>query len=266
MTWRYLFLSQSEVASEGKSMTVEIPNWIRVNIRWWTITASDQADWPFHLRGKLGPVIRDEKRRGPQIYRFVFQGTPSPSCYVGESERFEIRARGYHRTLNTVRRVIPTPQMTRGSLDRAMRALNRDSKVRVAAAIQNAEIDGVKVELQLLDFPEFSFNNVGISRDSLSNPFHRNYVLCVLRPRRLPLTSYAWSVSGFASGSPQATKRLADPRWPLPCVARHLASDAGLHPCFSQGSPCTLFACGPCAPHRAKIARGDRVISNRKSC
>jgi hypothetical protein len=51
--------------------------------------------------------------------------------------------------------------------------LHSDSKTRVGAAIQNAETDGIKVELQLIDFAEFSFNRVDISPSSLTNPFHR---------------------------------------------------------------------------------------------
>ena len=42
---------------------LEMPNWIRVEIRWNTITASDATDWPFSQNGKLRPVFQDEATR-----------------------------------------------------------------------------------------------------------------------------------------------------------------------------------------------------------
>jgi hypothetical protein len=157
----------------GGNLKLEMPNWIRVEIRWNTITASDATDWPFRQNGKLGPVLRDERRKGPQIYRFLFHEETFPSCYIGESERFEGRARAYHRTLKLMRNGVPAAQATVESLERAIKRLNKDSKTRVAAKIQNAETDGIKVELQLIDFAEFSFNRIDISPSSLTNPFHR---------------------------------------------------------------------------------------------
>jgi hypothetical protein len=151
----------------------EVPNWIRVEIRWRTITASDATDWPFRQNGKLGPVFQDETRKGPQIYRFLFHEETLPWFYIGESERFEARARAYHRTLRLLRNGVPAAQATVEGLERAIKRLHSDSKTRVGAAIKNAEIDGVKVELQLIDFAEFSFNRVDISPSSLTNPFHR---------------------------------------------------------------------------------------------
>ena len=51
---------------------LEMPNWIRVEIRWNTITASDATDWPFSQNGKLRPVFQDEATRPAHLYRFLF--------------------------------------------------------------------------------------------------------------------------------------------------------------------------------------------------
>jgi hypothetical protein len=136
---------------------------MRVEIRWKTITASDATDWPFCQNGKLEPVFQDETRRGAQIYRFLFQDSQFPSFYIGESERFEGRAQAYHSALKLMRKGVPAAQATVESLERAIKLLHSESTTRVGAAIQNAEIDGIKVELQLIDFAEFSFNKVDIS-------------------------------------------------------------------------------------------------------
>jgi hypothetical protein len=156
-----------------EGLKVPVSNWIQVQIRWNTITASDGTDWPFSQNGKLGPVFQDETRKGPQIYRFLFHEETLPWFYIGESERFEARARAYHRTLRLLRNGVPAAQATVEDLESAIRRLHSDSKTRVGAAIQNAEIGGVKVELQLIEFAEFSFNRVDISPSSLTNPFHR---------------------------------------------------------------------------------------------
>jgi len=155
-------------------LKVEEPNWIRIEIRWRTITASDETDWPFSRNGKLGPVFQDEQRRGPQIYRFLFHDGASPSCYIGQSERVEDRARAYHRELRSLRNPVPSTQPIADRLEQAFKDLNSFSETRVGAAIQNAERDRIKIELQLLDFSDFAFNKVSISKSSLTNPFHRN--------------------------------------------------------------------------------------------
>jgi hypothetical protein len=154
-------------------LKTEEQNWIRVEIRWKTITASDRTNWPFSQNGKLSPVFQDETRKGPQIYRFLFHNDPFPSFYIGESERFEGRVRAYHRTLRLMRDGVPAAHATVKCLERAIKQLHSDSKTRVAAAIQNAELDAIKIELQLIDFAEFSFNKVDISATSLTNPFQR---------------------------------------------------------------------------------------------
>jgi alpha-amylase/alpha-mannosidase (GH57 family) len=94
-------------------LKLEMPNCIRVEIRWNTITASDATDWPFCQNGKLGPVFQDETRKGPQIYRFLFHEETFPSFYIGESERFEGRARAYHRTLRLMRNGVPPKRQLR---------------------------------------------------------------------------------------------------------------------------------------------------------
>jgi hypothetical protein len=67
----------------------------------------------------------------------------------------------------------PAQESTVADLEHAITQLHADSKVRVGAAILNAEFAKSKVELQLIDFQEFVFNKVEISIGSLSNPFHR---------------------------------------------------------------------------------------------
>jgi hypothetical protein len=158
---------------EEEDLQIEEPNWIRVDIRWKTITASDTTDWPFRQNGSLGSILQDATRKGPQIYRFLFHDRPVPSCYIGESERFEGRVQAYQRTLRLMRNGVPAAQATVESLERAIKRLNSDSKTRVGAALQNAEVDGSKVDLQLLNFSEFVFNKVEISSSSLTDPFHR---------------------------------------------------------------------------------------------
>jgi hypothetical protein len=73
------------VAWGGGDLKLEMPNCIRVEIRWNTITASDAIDWPFSQNGRLGPVFQDETRRGPQIYRFLAMETLAKAI-TGEFE------------------------------------------------------------------------------------------------------------------------------------------------------------------------------------
>jgi len=62
-------LKVSKVAGGRKHLKVEEPKWIRIEIRWRTITASDETDWPFFSEWKL-VLSQDEQRRGPQITAF----------------------------------------------------------------------------------------------------------------------------------------------------------------------------------------------------
>jgi hypothetical protein len=63
--------------------------------------------------------------------------------------------------------------LTVESLVEAGKEMARNPCARIAAHIQNAEIDGRRVELQILEFPEFCLNGVLISSDTLGNPFLR---------------------------------------------------------------------------------------------
>jgi hypothetical protein len=94
-------------------------------------------------------------------------------CYIGESEHFEERIRDYLLELNSMRSGPSLSAWTLEGLRRAAERVQSESEVRVGSLIQIAEQNRTKVELQLIDFPEFVFNRVEISPSSLTDPFHR---------------------------------------------------------------------------------------------
>lgn len=152
-------------------MNLIVPN-TRVKISWRTVTASDQPDWLFRNHRQITPSL-SARIRGPQIYRFLFNVEQTPSCYIGESGRFEARLRAYRGKLKDLRSSEPSIAPTPEQLGKIVKELKSYSTTRVGALIQNAERDGSKVELQLIDFPEFSFNGTEISLSLLSYPFRR---------------------------------------------------------------------------------------------
>jgi hypothetical protein len=152
-------------------MNLIVPN-IRVKISWRTVTASDQPDWLFRNHRQITPSL-SARIRGPQIYRFLFNVEQTPSCYIGESGGFEARLRAYRRKLKELRSSESSIAPTLEQLGKTVKELKSHSTTRVGALIQNAEQDGSKVELQLIDFAEFSFNGTEISPSSLSDPFRR---------------------------------------------------------------------------------------------
>jgi hypothetical protein len=157
-------------------MSFTFPKQIIVPLRWTTVTASDHEDWPFIPGGRISRALR-ERIMGPRVYRFYFCSSDgSPWCYIGESEKFERRCGEYIRTLERLRKPKPARESTLQILEKAWKELQSDAEVRVAAKIQNAELDGIRIELQTIDFDEFVFNRVSISPDSCSNPFQRKAV------------------------------------------------------------------------------------------
>ena len=148
-----------------------VPNCIRVKICWHTVTSSDQPDWLFRDQRRISQSLR-ERIKGPQIYRFFFNVEQTPSCYIGQSGHFEDRVGDYRRELKVLRSK-PSIAFTRERLEEAAKKQNSYSPIRVGALIQLAEQEGSKVELQLIDFPEFSFNRTEIALSSLSYPFRR---------------------------------------------------------------------------------------------
>jgi hypothetical protein len=159
-----------------EEMNFILPKHISVGIRWNTIVSSDQDGWPF-LTGRTGKRISSgllEKMKGPQIYRFYFNCIEGkPRCYIGESEVFEDRCRKYISKFRKLNKSKPLKDSAREDLERAWKELQTYPEVRVGAMIQNSEVEGTRVELQLIDFDEFGFNNVLISQENLSNPFQR---------------------------------------------------------------------------------------------
>jgi len=160
-------------------MSFSIPKIFLVSFRWKTITASDQNDWPFMPGTSISrasyKALR-EKIKGSRVYRFYFNDIGKPWCYIGESEKFERRCSEYIRTLLRLRESKPTKDSSVEDLERAWKELESDAEVRVAAKIQNSELDGKIVELQTIDFDEFSFNQVHISTENLTSPFQRKAI------------------------------------------------------------------------------------------
>ena len=157
-------------------MSVTLPKQILVTFRWKTITASDQEDWPFLPDRKVSSVLR-EKIKGACVYRFYFSSKEGTRwCYIGESEKFERRFGEYIRTLARLRQPKPTKDSTLEDLEQAWKELQSDAEVRVAARIQNSELDGTHIELQMIDFDEFGFNRVPISLENCSSPFQRKAI------------------------------------------------------------------------------------------
>jgi hypothetical protein len=164
-------------ADEGvDGMSFTLTKGIHVNFKWRTITGSNQEDWPFRQGKQISPSLLAQII-GAKVYRFYFHaGVGTVACYIGESERFERRVREYIRALSLMRLSGSLADSTVERLENAIKNLHRHSKVRVAAGIVNAEIDGTMVELQLIDFEEFGFNRVVISPNTLSDPFHRKVI------------------------------------------------------------------------------------------
>ena len=164
-----------------------VPNYIRVKICWRTVTSSDQPDWLFRDQKRISRSLR-ERIKGPQIYRFLLNVEQTPSCYIGQSGHFEDRVGDYRRELKVLRSN-PSIAFTLERLGEKAKKLNSHSTTRVGALIQLAEQEGSKAELQLIDFPEFSFNRTEIALSSLSDPFRRLAVenLAILDAESSPL-------------------------------------------------------------------------------
>jgi hypothetical protein len=148
---------------------------IRVPLKWTTVTDSDDPAWCFGLCSTIGQDLL-QRICGPHVYRFRFAPFESGDTwiYVGQSERFEKRCSSYIRALSNLRKPAKTAtETTVDTLAEAWKEMARNPCVRIAAAIQNAAIDRRKVELQLLDFEEFSLNGVPISPESFGSPFVR---------------------------------------------------------------------------------------------
>jgi len=145
---------------------------ICVPLNWTTVTHSDDQAWCFRSGSKVNKDLL-KRISGPRIYRFRFapEGSGFPWVYVGQSERFEKRCAAYVRALS--QRKPSLTEWTVGSLGEAWKEMGRNPCARIAAHIQNAQIDRRKVELQLLDFEEFCLNRVLISSGTLGNPFVR---------------------------------------------------------------------------------------------
>jgi hypothetical protein len=161
-------------------MNVLIPKQLLVSFRWKTICASNQVGWPFSRLGQPNRAAFRALRKimkGARVYRFCFSDPGgNPQCYVGESENSERRLSQYMRALARLRCGARTGDLTLADMERAWRELQTGAEVRVAAAIQNAELDGTLVELQLIDFDGFGFNRIFISPEGLSSPFQRRAV------------------------------------------------------------------------------------------
>jgi hypothetical protein len=161
-------------------MIFQIPKQFIVDFRWKTVTTSVQENWPFLRKEQVDKGVYNELRKavsGPQVYRFCFNGTAGTRrCYVGESEQFEHRLSQYVGTLTKLRSKQWVDDFTPADMERACKELQNDSKVRIGAAIQNAELDGDRIDLQVIDFDEFYFNEVSISLEGLSSPFLRRMI------------------------------------------------------------------------------------------
>ena len=148
----------------------------RVPFSWRIVTASDLNDWPFREGAETASNL-STTCFGCRIYRFFFHaGDRGPSCYISEAEKFERRILKY---LSAVRRErVPTPAAESKVLDwpAAVKRLNTDPTVRVAARIINSEATNSRVELALLEFEGFSFNDAPLSPQTLANPFVRRAI------------------------------------------------------------------------------------------
>jgi hypothetical protein len=160
-------------------MNYKLPQPILVSFSWITVSGSNQEDWPF-LSEKIGKRISKdlrEKIKGPQVYRFYFiPKVGMHQCYIGESEIFEERCRKYVSKFRRLSKSKPVEESTLDDLDRADNELQTDPTVRVGAMIQNWKRDGISVELQMIDFDEFTFNGALISRENMSNPYKRKAI------------------------------------------------------------------------------------------
>jgi hypothetical protein len=167
-------------------MRAIVPNYIRVKICWHTVTSSDQPDWLFRDQKRINRSL-SERIKGPQIYRFLFNVEQTPLCYIGQSGHFEDRVGDYRRELKGLRSASSTAFTLEGLAQKAKK-LQSHSTIRVGSLIQLADQEDSKVELQLIDFPEFSFNRSEITLNSLSDPFRRLAMenLAILDAESLP--------------------------------------------------------------------------------
>ncbi len=165
-------------------MTYGRPASVEVHLGWTTVATSDDSDWYFAVNQKLSPRFKSEIE-GPRIYRFVFSPPSSDSddfggnsqIYVGESERFERRCADCKKVLTKIRKSPSAScRWTDPKLVDDWKEMQRNPCVRIAAALQNAERDKSKVELQLLQFTEFWVNRVQVTPARLGDQCVRRLV------------------------------------------------------------------------------------------
>jgi len=165
-------------------MTEGLPANVGVHLIWTTVTSSDDGDWYFKANQKISQGFRC-RIRGPRIYRFVISPPSSDSLdfvgnlevYVGESEHFERRCANYKGDVTKIRK---PPQPFTGWLDPKLvddlKEMESDPCVRIAAHLQNAELDGSKVELQFLEFAEFWIDRIQLTPAKMNDLFFRRLI------------------------------------------------------------------------------------------
>jgi hypothetical protein len=158
-----------------------LPTSVGVHLRWTTVATSNDRDWCFGVNQRISQRFKG-LIQGPRVYRFVISPPNSDSfdfggnlqIYVGESENFERRCADYKRALTKVRNSSPTlTGWCDPRLADVWKEMQRNSCVRVAGALQNAERDSSKVELQLLEFSEFWINRIQVVSARMTDQFLR---------------------------------------------------------------------------------------------